>query len=237
MIIAIDGPAGSGKSTIAKLIASELGFEYLDTGAMYRMVTLDLVTKNISFENIKSIVRELKNIKIDIINNRFYLNGVDVSSDIRKPIVSENVSKVAKIKEVRDRMVDLQREISKSKNTILDGRDIGTVVFPNAEIKIYLIADEKERAKRRYSELKGNDNSITFDKVLENIIERDRIDSTREESPLKKAQDAIQIDTTGKTIEEVKKEILLVINEKNEEIKKNYVIAKTMLRKILNLLS
>ena len=213
MIIAIDGPAGSGKSTIAKLIASELGFEYLDTGAMYRMVTLSLVNKNISFDNIQSIVSELKNIKINIINNKFYLNGIDVSEDIRRPIVSENVSKVAKIKEVRDKMVELQREISKSKNIILDGRDIGTVVFPNAEIKIYLIADEQERAKRRYSELKDNEN-VTFENVLENIIERDRIDSTRTESPLKKAQDAIQIDTTGKTIEEVKREILLVINEK-----------------------
>ena len=150
MIIAIDGPAGSGKSTIAKLVALELGFEYLDTGAMYRMVTLRLVNKKISLEDIRSIEKELKNMKIDILNNRFFLNNVDVTDEIRTPIVSENVSKVAKIKEIRYKMVELQREISKSKNTILDGRDIGTVVFPNAEIKIYLIADEVERAKRRY---------------------------------------------------------------------------------------
>ena len=156
MIIAIDGPAGSGKSTIAKLVALELGFEYLDTGAMYRMVTLRLVNKKISLEDIRSIEKELKNMKIDILNNRFFLNNVDVTDEIRTPIVSENVSKVAKIKEIRYKMVELQREISKSKNTILDGRDIGTVVFPNAEIKIYLIADEVERAKRRYSELKNN---------------------------------------------------------------------------------
>ncbi|MGB4915372.1 MAG: (d)CMP kinase, partial [Leptotrichiaceae bacterium] len=141
MIIAIDGPAGSGKSTIAKLVALELGFEYLDTGAMYRMVTLRLVNKKISLEDIRSIEKELKNMKIDILNNRFFLNNVDVTDEIRTPIVSENVSKVAKIKEIRYKMVELQREISKSKNTILDGRDIGTVVFPNAEIKIYLIAD------------------------------------------------------------------------------------------------
>ena len=212
MIIAIDGPAGSGKSTIAKLVALELGFEYLDTGAMYRMVTLRLVNKKISLEDIRSIEKELKNMKIDILNNRFFLNNVDVTDEIRTPIVSENVSKVAKIKEIRYKMVELQREISKSKNTILDGRDIGTVVFQNAEIKIYLIADEVERAKRRYSELKNNA-EITFEDVLKNIVERDRIDSTRAESPLKKAEDAIEIDTTGNTIEEVKEKIL----QENEE--------------------
>ena len=218
MIIAIDGPAGSGKSTIAKLVALELGFEYLDTGAMYRMVTLLLVNKKISLEDIRSIEKELKNMKIDILNNRFFLNNVDVTDEIRTPIVSENVSKVAKIKEIRYKMVELQREISKSKNTILDGRDIGTVVFPNAEIKIYLIADEVERAKRRYSELKNN-SEISFEDVLKNIIERDRIDSTRVESPLKKAEDAIEIDTTGNTIEEVKEKILLVIEEyKNKNL-------------------
>ena len=218
MIIAIDGPAGSGKSTIAKLVALELGFEYLDTGAMYRMVTLRLVNKKISLEDIRSIEKELKNMKIDILNNRFFLNNVDVTDEIRTPIVSENVSKVAKIKEIRYKMVELQREISKSKNTILDGRDIGTVVFPNAEIKIYLIADEVERAKRRYSELKNN-SEISFEDVLKNIIERDRIDSTRVESPLKKAEDAIEIDTTRNTIEEVKEKILLVIEEyKNKNL-------------------
>ena len=217
MIIAIDGPAGSGKSTIAKLVALELGFEYLDTGAMYRMVTLRLVNKKISLEDIRSIEKELKNMKIDILNNRFFLNNVDVTDEIRTPIVSENVSKVAKIKEIRYKMVELQREISKSKNTILDGRDIGTVVFPNAEIKIYLIADEVERAKRRYSELKNN-SEISFEDVLKNIIERDRIDSTRVESPLKKAEDAIEIDTTGNTIEEVKEKILLVIKEYRNKI-------------------
>ena len=218
MIIAIDGPAGSGKSTIAKLVALELGFEYLDTGAMYRMVTLLLVNKKISLEDTRSVEKELNNMKIDILNNRFFLNNIDVTNEIRTPIVSENVSKVAKIKEVRYKMVDLQREISKSKNTILDGRDIGTVVFPNAEIKIYLIADEVERAKRRYSELKNN-SEISFEDVLKNIIERDRIDSTRVESPLKKAEDAIEIDTTGNTIEEVKEKILLVIEEyKNKNL-------------------
>ena len=216
MIIAIDGPAGSGKSTIAKLVALELGFEYLDTGAMYRMVTLRLVNKKISLEDIRTIEKELKNMKIDILNNRFFLNNVDVTDEIRTPIVSENVSKVAKIKEIRYKMVELQREISKSKNTILDGRDIGTVVFPNAEIKIYLIADEVERAKRRYSELKNN-SEISFEDVLKNIVERDRIDSTRVESPLKKAEDAIEIDTTGNTIEEVKEKILQEIEEYRHE--------------------
>ena len=218
MIIAIDGPAGSGKSTIAKLVALELGFEYLDTGAMYRMVTLRLVNKKISLEDIRSIEKELKNMKIDILKKRFFFNNGDATDEIRTPTESANVSKVAKMKEIRYKMVELQREISKSKNTILDGRDIGTVVFPNAEIKIYLIADEVERAKRRYSELKNN-SEISFEDVLKNIIERDRIDSTRVESPLKKAEDAIEIDTTGNTIEEVKEKILLVIEEyKNKNL-------------------
>ena len=136
MIIAIDGPAGSGKSTIAKLIAKDLGLVYLDTGAMYRLVTLKALNEGIlgDFEKIKKM---LNNLNIDIKENGFYLDNVDVSDEIRKPIVSENVSDIAAIREVREKMVDLQRKFSESKNVILDGRDIGTVVFPNANVKIF----------------------------------------------------------------------------------------------------
>ena len=153
MIIAIDGPAGSGKSTILKLVAKDLNLIYLDTGAMYRMFTLKLLNEKVSFEDKKKIEELLQNLNINIDKESFFLDGKDVSEEIRKSDVSQNVSKVAAIKEVREKMVDLQRKFSQSKDVILDGRDIGTVVFPNADIKIYLVADLKERAERRYREM------------------------------------------------------------------------------------
>ena len=212
MIIAIDGPAGSGKSTIAKLIAEDLGLVYLDTGAMYRLVTLKALNEGIlgDFEKIKKM---LNNLNIDIKENGFYLDNVDVSDEIRKPIVSENVSDIAAIREVREKMVDLQRKFSESKNVILDGRDIGTVVFPNADVKIFLVADAKERANRRYKELVKKGENVKIEEIYENILKRDEIDSTRKESPLKKAEDAIEVDTTSKNIEEVKNEILNICSK------------------------
>ena len=212
MIIAIDGPAGSGKSTIAKLIAEDLGLVYLDTGAMYRLVTLKALNEGIlgDFEKIKKM---LNNLNIDIKENGFYLDNVDVSDEIRKPIVSENVSDIAAIREVREKMVDLQRKFSESKNVILDGRDIGTVVFPNADVKIFLVADAKERANRRYKELVKKGENVKIEQIYENILKRDEIDSTRKESPLKKAEDAIEVDTTSKNIEEVKNEILNIYSK------------------------
>jgi len=212
MIIAIDGPAGSGKSTIAKLIAEDLGLVYLDTGAMYRLVTLKALNEGIlgDFEKIKKM---LDNLNIDIKENGFYLDNVDVSDEIRKPIVSENVSDIAAIREVREKMVDLQRKFSESKNVILDGRDIGTVVFPNADVKIFLVADAKERANRRYKELVKKGENVKIEEIYENILKRDEIDSTRKESPLKKAEDAIEVDTTSKNIEEVKNEILNIYSK------------------------
>lgn len=234
MIIAIDGPAGSGKSTIAKLISKELDLIYLDTGAMYRLVTLKVLNENIDFEKLKDIVNLeiedtekefskieiikkirniLENLNINIEKNKFYLDNYDVTEDIRKPIISENVSNIAKIKEIREKMVYLQREFSKSKDVILDGRDIGTVVFPNADIKIFLVADDVERANRRYKELTEKGEDISFDEILENIKMRDNIDSSREFAPLKKAKDAIEIDTTSKNIEEVKEEILKIVKK------------------------
>ena len=215
MIIAIDGPAGSGKSTIAKLIAEDLGLVYLDTGAMYRLVTLKALNDGI-LGNLDKIIKMLDNLNIDIKENGFYLDDIDVSEEIRKPVVSENVSDIAAIREVREKMVDLQRKFSESKNVILDGRDIGTVVFPNADVKIFLIADAKERANRRYKELVSKVENVKIEEIYENILKRDKIDSTRKESPLKKADDAIEVDTTSKNIEEVKNEILYIIKQKNK---------------------
>ena len=216
MIIAIDGPAGSGKSTIAKLVAKDMGLVYLDTGAMYRLVTLKALNEGIlgndRLNELEKIKKLLDDLNIDIRENGFYLDDVDVSEEIRKPVVSENVSDVAAIREVREKMVDLQRKFSESKNVILDGRDIGTVVFPNANLKIFLVADAKERAKRRYRELIQKGENVEIEEIYENILKRDKIDSTRKESPLKKAKDAVEVDTTSKSIEEVKNEILRMVN-------------------------
>ena len=212
MIIAIDGPAGSGKSTIAKLIAEDLGLVYLDTGAMYRLVTLKALNDGI-LGNLDKIIKMLDNLNIDIKENGFYLDDIDVSEEIRKPVISENVSDIAAIREVREKMVDLQRKFSESKNVILDGRDIGTVVFPNADVKIFLVADAKERSNRRYKELVAKGENVRIEEIYENILKRDEIDSTRKESPLKKADNAIEVDTTSKNIEEVKNEILNIIRK------------------------
>lgn len=211
MIIAIDGPAGSGKSTISKLVAKDLDLIYLDTGAMYRLVTLKALKMDIldgNLEDLDKINELLDNLEIDIREDGFYLDGVDVSEEIRKPIVSENVSKIAAIKEVRIKMVDLQRKFSKAKNVILDGRDIGTVVFPNADLKVFLVADARERANRRYKELTEKGENVSLEEIYQNILMRDKIDSTREEAPLKKAEDAVEVDTTSKNIDEVKEKIL-----------------------------
>ena len=224
MIIAVDGPAGSGKSTISKLLAKELGLVYLDTGAMYRLFTLKMLKENVSFSDSHKIDELLENLNINIENDRFYLDEKDVSEEIRKTDVAENVSKTAAIKEVREKMVNLQREFSKSKNVILDGRDIGTVVFPEADIKIFLVADAKERAERRFKELHEKGENISLDSIYENILKRDRLDSTRENSPLKKANDAIEVDTTGKNIEEVKNIILNLYINKDKKNNENLMI-------------
>ena len=220
MINAIDGPAGSGKSTISKLVAKDLNLIYLDTGAMYRMFTLKLLNEKVSFEDKKKIEELLQNLNINIDKESFFLDGKDVSEEIRKSDVSQNVSKVAAIKEVREKMVDLQRKFSQSKDVILDGRDIGTVVFPKSYIKIYLVADLKERAERRYREMLEKGQKVSFEEIYKNIADRDKLDSTREITPLKKAADAVEVDTTAKSIEEVKKEILNIykIQQVNKKI-------------------
>ncbi len=213
-IVTVDGPAGSGKSTIAKIIAKKYGFTYLDTGAMYRMIALYALENNVDLEDSKAIENMLENTKLDIVGNKFFLNGKDVSEEIRTPRVSAVVSPVAAIKEVRVKLVDLQREISKGKSVILDGRDIGTVVFPNGDVKIYLVASPEERAKRRLKEYEEKGVEADYESVLASIKERDYIDSTRKESPLKKAEDAHEIDSSVMSIEEVVEAISKYIDEK-----------------------
>lgn len=213
-IIALDGPAGSGKSTIAKIIAKNFNLTYLDTGAMYRMVALYILENNIDFNNVTAVEKILDSIQVDIVDNKFILNGKDVSLEIRTPEVTKIVSPVSAIKAVRVKLVDLQRKISKGKKVILDGRDIGTVVFPNANLKIFLIASPEERAKRRVKDYASKGISENFETVLKDIIERDHSDSTREESPLKKAEDAIEVDTSSLNIDESVQVISNLIKEK-----------------------
>ena len=203
LIVAIDGPAGSGKSTIAKLLAKKYDLTYIDTGAMYRMITLYLLENNIDFDDLKEVERVLNTVNLDMQGDKFYLDNVDVSTKIREKRINDNVSKVASIKIVRSNLVDLQRKISNNKDVILDGRDVGTVIFPNAQVKIFLIASPEERARRRYNEFLEKKTEITYDEVLKSIKERDHIDSTRDESPFVKADDAIELDSTNLTIEDV----------------------------------
>lgn len=213
-VVALDGPAGGGKSTIAKLIAKDFGITYLDTGAMYRMVALYTLENGIEITDEKKIVESLDNIKMDIVGDKFFLNGNDVSEKIRTPEVTKIVSPVSAIKEVRVKLVDLQREISKGKRVILDGRDIGTVVFPNADLKVFLVASAEERAKRRLKDYEQKGISETFENVLKDIQERDYTDSNRKESPLKQAEDAVVVDSSFMSIEEVSSLITKMIKEK-----------------------
>ena len=203
LIVAIDGPAGSGKSTIAKLLAKKYDLTYIDTGAMYRMITLYLLENNIDISDLKEVERVLNTVNLDMQGDKFFLDNVDVSTKIREKRINDNVSKVASIKIVRSNLVDLQRKISNNKDVILDGRDVGTVIFPNAQVKIFLIASPEERARRRYNEFLEKKTEITYDEVLKSIKERDHIDSTRDESPFVKADDAIELDSTNLTIEDV----------------------------------
>lgn len=202
-IVTVDGPAGSGKSTIAKLIAKKYGLTYLDTGAMYRMIALYALKHNVNLENAKEIADMLEKARLDIQGNVFYLDGEDVSEEIRSPQVNNIVSNVAAIKEVRHKLVDMQREIGNGKRIIMDGRDIGTTVFPNADVKIFLIASAETRALRRLKEYEEKKVATTFDEVLASIKERDRIDSTRKESPLVKASDAHEVDSSKMSIDDV----------------------------------
>jgi cytidylate kinase len=216
MIIAIDGPAGAGKSTVAKILAERLGFLYIDTGAMYRALTLRVLEENIDIKNTMRIILTAKNTNIDLKHTqdasfKIFLDGRDVTKGIRQPRITKYVSDIAKIKGVREVMLGLQRKLGSENNAVLDGRDIGTVVFPDAEKKFYIDADFKERVKRRYEELKGLGQDVSLNDVEADLRNRDTIDSTREFAPLKKADDAIYIDTTRMTIEEVVEKTLSYI--------------------------
>lgn len=203
-IIALDGPSGSGKSTIANILSKKLKISYLNTGSMYRAVTLFFLENNI--EKLDKIdIDLLRKINIDIKEDRVFLNGKDVSEKIRNKEVTENVSWVSSISLVRKYLVDMQRKISQNKSIILDGRDIGTVVFPNAKYKFFLVASSEVRAKRRYEQ---NEIDKPLEEIQKDIEKRDYLDSHREISPLKKAEDAIEIDSSNLTIDETIEEII-----------------------------
>lgn len=217
-VIAIDGEAGTGKSTLAKNIAKKYGIVYMDTGAMYRCVTLAMLNENIRLDNIDEISKLLDTIKIDMTNengeDKFYLNGEDVSTKIREKQVNDYVSQVSHIPVVRERMVNLQRELAKGKKIVMEGRDIGTNVFPNAEVKIYLVASAEERAKRRVAQNKEKGIDIPYEEILKNVIFRDNNDKSSLVGTLKKAEDAFEIDTTKLTMEEEEKLVVEKIREK-----------------------
>ncbi len=217
MIVAVDGPAGSGKGTIAKRIKKDLGFMNLDTGAVYRCLALEILRKKIPLENEREIIKiaDEINIEIDSLGEKdvILLNEEDVSKEIRNKEVTSIVSPASSIPAVREIMVKVQRKMAKGKDVIIEGRDIGTVVFPNADIKIYLDASEEIRAKRRYEENIQNNIITTYEEVLENVKLRDYNDIHRKVGALKKADDAILIDSTNLTIDEVVNKIKKIIKD------------------------
>ena len=217
MIVAVDGPAGSGKGTVTKRIEEELGFLNLDTGATYRCVALQTLREGLSLENEKEIIEIANNIDIKIDNTGekdiILLNGEDVSKEIRTKEVTAVVSQISSIIPVREKMVEVQRNLAKGKNVIVEGRDIGTVVFPNADVKIYLDASEEIRAKRRYEENIQNGIDTTYEEVLENVKMRDYNDMHKTYGALKKADDAILVDSTNLSIEEVVEKIKNIIKD------------------------
>lgn len=208
IIIAIDGYSACGKSSTAKRVAAALNYGYVDTGAMYRAVTLYFMDNYIDLTNPKSVSKALSEINITFQRNEStgqnetYLNGLNVESKIREMEISQKVSEVAAIKAVRESMVKQQQKMGKSKGIVMDGRDIGSVVFPDAELKIFMNADFDVRAERRQKELFDKDNLVDLDEVKENLRKRDKIDTTREESPLVKPKDSIEVDTTHMFLEE-----------------------------------
>ncbi|MFP4023923.1 MAG: (d)CMP kinase [Thiohalospira sp.] len=229
IIIAIDGYSSSGKSTLAKAIAKHLGYKYIDSGAMYRAVTLFALRNNlvniqkhqVNEEKLKSLIDEIEiNFRFNAKRNRqeTYLNKKNVEDEIRKMEVSNAVSIVSKLKFVREKMVRIQQEMGKEKGIVMDGRDIGTVVFPNAEIKIFMNANAEVRAERRYKELKENNVDVSYDEILENVKKRDHLDETRKESPLKKANDAIELDNSNMTEKEQLQWVLSLIQERMSKL-------------------
>ena len=217
LCVAIDGPAGAGKSTIAKLIAKEFDLMYINTGAMYRAVALKAEENKLTSENTNEICELIDNMEMEFRNDDLYLNGENIQEKITMPEISAIVSAYASIAEVRQKLVKLQRNMSKKFNVIMDGRDIGTVVLIDAPFKIFLTATPEERAERRYKELIDRNISCSYDEILKDIIERDYKDSNRAVDPLRKADDAIEVDTTGLNIEQVTAKIISIIRNGKQE--------------------
>jgi len=212
-IVAIDGPAGSGKSTVAKRVAERLGFLYIDTGAMYRALTLKAIEKKVDFKDAESVIELSLDMDIELVSSgnslKVYLDKNDVSERIRTMQVTTNVKHVASLKEVRANMVKVQRKLARgSSGAVLEGRDIGTVVFPDAAHKFYLDASVQIRTKRRFDELKNKGFNVSLKEIEKDVISRDKSDMTRKTGPLKKAPDATAINTTGMTVEQVVERIL-----------------------------
>ena len=229
-IVAIDGPAGTGKGTVTPTLAKKFKLMYMDTGATYRCVTLRLLNEKVDFKETEKIKEILKNIKIDFDeNNNFFLDGKDVTNEIRSKEVTENVSQVSHLLEVRLAMVDLQRKLSEGKNVILEGRDIGTNVFPNADVKIYLDASVEERVKRRIKQNKEKGVEMTEEEVRKNIIFRDTNDKNNKIAPLKQADDAVYVDSSDLTINQVIHKISKIIKKnkvKHDRMEKGYIMTE-----------
>ncbi len=217
-VVAIDGPAATGKGTIANLIAKKFGFLNIDTGAMFRSVTLAMLRKNVKIDDKKSIKELLDNIQIELIPKDdellVLLNGEDVSKEIRTKKVNDFISEVSMLPIVRTKLLNLQREIANGKNVVMEGRDIGTTVFPNADVKIYLDASAEERARRRVRQNAEKGIVSSYEEVLESVKNRDKLDSEREISPLRKADDAILIDGTSMSVDELAETTFKIIEEK-----------------------
>lgn len=201
--VAVDGPSGAGKSTIAKAVAQRLSLDYIDTGAMYRAVGYKMLQQGVALSDAEAIRRLLDTTEIDFSNGDTILDGEVISDRIRTPEISKQASDCSALAMVRRRLVELQRKMGGQKSVIMDGRDIGTVVFPDAEYKFFITATPEERARRRFRELSVKDSQLTFEQVLRDINQRDYNDTHREVDPLRKAEDALEIDTTNMTIEEV----------------------------------
>ncbi len=216
--VAIDGPSGAGKSTVAKKLAQILGYAYVDTGALYRAIGFFMVENNICPQDEECVTENLKNINIEIQYQdnvqHVFLNNIDVTDKIRTSQISAAASSVSAYKSVRDFLFDLQRNIARNNNVIMDGRDIATVVLPNADVKIFLTASEESRAERRFKELILTDDSVSFEKVLKDIIARDHNDSSRKIAPLMKTDDAILVDSSNMNFDETLKFILDIITER-----------------------
>ena len=215
IVVAVDGPAASGKSTVSKAIAKELGFTYIDTGAMYRAFTEYVLRKGVNPQDEAACVKLIPEVTIDLFpDGKVMCSGKDVTREIREPHVSGNVSYIASYKDIRLALVELQRKMAEKQSVVMDGRDIGTYVLPNADVKIYQIASVEERAKRRFLENQEKGIPSTLEEVIADVEKRDRIDSSRAFAPLKPAEDSILLDTSKLSIEETFKEVLRIIKEK-----------------------